>query len=444
MSSKGTIILPDWLITTPHEAPKAEWGIRMLGDKVEDAAPNAELRTRYPEDQVWEASGQVLAPSFVDAHTHLYGVLAHGIPLSKAPSGFWPFLEDFWWPLVENALDHSMINAATDLNCARMIQSGITSFYDCTEAPYALPGCLSSQAQVVRRRGLRGILSFESTERVSAENGLLGLEENARFIDECKQAGGLVSGLMCFHTTFSCSADFIKKAFSMAAERGVLTHLHCSEGTYEPEYCLKNFGVRPMFYYDRLGVAGPGMLASQCVQISKEEIALMAERGIRMTHMPLSNCEVGAGIAPTPELVEAGVTVGLGSDGYITDFYEVMRGAFMMHKASHLSPMVMPADLVWYLATEGGAKALGLEKVGRLEKGWQADWQLIEPHLPTRVASFNLYDQLLLYCNMRDVRATCAAGNVLMEDGQVIGVDFEVLMEKTREAADRLWEKASS
>jgi 5-methylthioadenosine/S-adenosylhomocysteine deaminase len=121
-----------------------------------------------------------------------------------------------------------------------------------------------------------------------------------------------------------------------------------------------------------------------------------------------------------------------------------MRGAFMMHKASHLSPMVMPADLVWYLATEGGAKALGLEKVGRLEKGWQADWQLIEPHLPTRVASFNLYDQLLLYCNMRDVRATCAAGNGLMEDGQVIGVDFEVLMEKTREAADRLWEKASS
>jgi 5-methylthioadenosine/S-adenosylhomocysteine deaminase len=444
MNSNGTIILPDWLITTPHEAPKALWGIRMLAGKVDDVAPNAELRKRYPGDDVWEAKGQVLAPGFVDAHTHLYGVLAHGIPLSKAPSGFWPFLADFWWPMVENALDSGMIDAATDLNCARMIQSGITSFYDCTEAPYALPGCLSSQAQVVRGRGLRGILSFESTQRVSKENGQLGLQENAGFIDECRQSGGLVSGLMCFHTTFSCSADFIKQAFAMAADKGVLTHLHCSEGLFEPENALKNFGVRPIIYYDRLGVAGPGMLASQCVQISAEEIDVMAKRSVRMTHMPLSNCEVGAGFAPVPELVDAGVTVGLGSDGYVTDFYEVMRGAFLMHKSTHCNPQVMPAHLVWYLATEGGARAVGFEKVGRLEKGWSADWQLVEPHLPTRITDFNLYDQLLLYCDMRDVRATCAAGNVLMKDGVVQGVDFDSLMEKTRVEADRLWAKASS
>lgn len=444
MNIDGTIILPDWLIITPNEAPKADWGIRMLNGKVDDVAANADLRKRYPGDEIWEAKGQVLAPGFVDAHNHLYGIMAHGIPLAKAPSGFWPFLADFWWPMVENALDSEMINAATDYNLARMIQSGITSFYDCTEAPYALPGCLASQAEVVRKRGMRGILSFESTQRVSEENGQLGLKENADFVDACQKSGGLVSGILCFHTTFTCSADFIKQAFRMAADRGVLTHLHCSEGNFEPEYALKNFGVRPIQYYDRLGVASPNMLASQCVQISAEEIELMAKRGVKMTHMPLSNCEVGAGFAPLPELVDAGVTIGLGTDGYVTDFYEVMRGAFMMHKSTHCNPQVMPANLVWYLATEGGARALGFEKVGRLEKGWSADWQLVEPHLPTHITDFNIYDQLLLYCNRHDVRATCVAGNVLMRDGNVRGVDFEALMEKTRAEADRLWAKASA
>ena len=181
------IILPEWLITTPKEAPRRDWGVRVVGAEIADLAPNADLRERYPEDVIWDADGAVLAPGFVNAQSHLYGVLAHGIPLEKAPSGFWPFLEEFWWPLVEDRLDHAMINAATDYRCASMLKSGVTSFYDCSEAPYALPGCLSSQAEVVRKWGLRGILSFEATERVSKENGQLGLRENAEFIMDSNQ-----------------------------------------------------------------------------------------------------------------------------------------------------------------------------------------------------------------------------------------------------------------
>lgn len=434
----GMIVLPDWLIASPTRPPRQNWGIRVVGDKVVDAAPNADLRQHYPQDEVWEAKGQVLAPGFVDAHTHLYGVLAHGIPLDKAPSGFWPFLEDFWWPLVENRLDLEMICAATDIQTARMVQSGITSFYDCQEAPNALPGILNAQAKVLEKRGLRGILSFEATQRVSEENALLGLRENADFIAS-RPAGSLLNGLMCFHTTFTCSSHFIRQAFAMASERGVLTHAHVSEGVYEPQYCLEKFGMRPMFYYDSLGVLGPGMLASQCVQLSREEIRLMAARGVRVTHMPLSNCEVGGGIAPVPQLLAAGVMFGLGSDGYIHDFFEVMRGAFLIHKAAHLNPQVMPAHQVWQLATEGGAKALGLEKVGRLEPGWQADFQLIAPSLPTPLVEHNLYDQLLLYCHATDVSATIVAGKTLMRDGQVLNVNWTELKEKAHAAAKRLW-----
>lgn len=437
----GTLILGDWLITRPTEAPKANWGVRVLGQAIAAVGPHSELKQQYPGDQVHDASGCVIAPGFVNAHAHLYGVLAHGIPLAKAPADFWGFLADFWWPLIEDALDHDMINAATDWVCAEMLRGGTTTVYDCLEAPFAIPDALLAQKEVVDRRGMRAILSFEATERVSPENGQLGLAENARFVDLCRKEGGLVQGLMCFHTTFTCSAGFIRQAFAMAAERNVLTHMHCNEGVHEPNYALEHFGKRTLEYYDDLGVTGPGMLASQCVQLSERERAIIAERGIKVTHMPLSNCEVGGGIAPIPEQVAANVTLGLGSDGYINDFFEVMRGVFLIHKANQLNPQVMPADLVWYLATEGGARAIGLEKVGRLEPGWAADIQVIDAALPTPAAEHNLYDQLVLWRNFTHVHDVMVAGQWRTRNGIVLNADLGAMRARLHENAERMWQK---
>jgi cytosine/adenosine deaminase-related metal-dependent hydrolase len=303
---------------------------------------------------------------------------------------------------------------------------------------------------------MRAILSFEATQRVSPENGQLGLRENAEFIDHCRGTGSLIYGLMCFHTTFTCSADFIRQAFELAAERGALTHMHCNEGIHEPNYALQHFGARTLEYYDRLGVVGPGMLASQCVQLSERERSLIVEKGVRVTHMPLSNCEVGGGIAPVPQLAAAGVTLGLGSDGYINDFFEVMRGAFLIHKAHQLNPQVMPANLVWYLATEGGAHAIGLERVGRLEPGWAADLQLVDARFPTPAAEHNLYDQLVLWRNHTHVRDVMVAGTWRVRNGipqggtgvpqggtgVLQGADLEAMRARLHENAQRLWRKA--
>ncbi len=437
------LICPSWLIVSAKEKPRAGWGVRIVGSEIAEVAPNSDLRQRFPGEETWEADGQILSPGFVDAHTHLYGILAHGIPLEKAPSGFMPFLDEFWWPLVENRLDREMICAATDYNCAAMIRAGITSFYDCEEAPNALPGILAAQGEVVEARGLRGILSFEATQRVSQENGDLGLRENAEFFTASRERGGLVSGMMCFHTTFTCDGDFIRQAYRMAEQNGAKVHSHCSEGMFEPAYAQLKFQMRPVAYYNSLEVLGARSLLSQCVHVDTAEIELLAKRGASVTHMPLSNCEVGGGIAPAQALVDAGVTLGLGTDGYITDFFEVMRGAFLIHKAAQLNPQVMPAGLVWYLATEGGAQALGLEKVGRIAPGWQADLALIRPELPTPLAEHNLYDQGLLYCHQTDVTGTVVAGKTLMRDGQVTGVDWASLRARTRVQAERLWHGAT-
>jgi len=335
-----------------------------------------------------------------------------------------------------------MIAAATELACLDMVHSGVTAFYDCLEAPGAIPGALEVEAEVVRRWGLRGLLSFEATQRKGHENGELGLRENADFIDAGRRAGGLVQGMMCFHTTFTCSEDFIRRAFALAEERDVKVHAHVSEGTYEPEYCLRTYGRRTIEQYEQWGLLGPRMLASQCVQIDAQEIALLARRGVSASHMPLSNCEVGGGFSPVPEMLEAGVNVALGSDGYINNFFEVMRGAFLMHKARLQDPTTMPAGTVWKMATENGARALGWDTIGRLAPGCAADIITIALDLPTPPEPHNLYDQLVLWRNPEHVRDVMVAGRFVMRDGIIPGVDEEEIRRRTQEAARALWARA--
>lgn len=433
------VILGQWLWSDTTQPPQPDWGVAIDNDRILAAAPHADLRARFPDATVIDATDCVITPAFVNAHHHTYGVLAHGIPLDAAPAGFWPFLEDFWWPKVEDRLTHELIAAAVDWACLEMVRSGVTTFYDCLEAPHALPDALDVEAQMVRRWGLRGTLSFEATERVSRENGELGLQENAAFIDASHKAGGLVSGMMCFHTTFTCPERFIRRAFELAAERGARVHMHLAEGTYEPAYCLEHFGLRTVAYYERLGVLGEHALASQCVQIDAHEIGILARHAVHVSHQPISNCEVGGGFAPVPEMLAAGVNVALGTDGYVNNFFEVMRDATLTPKARLLDPGTMPAHVAWTMATQNGARALGHTDLGTLAPGHPADLLLIATDLPTPLAAHNLADQLLLWRNPSNLRGVMCAGAWLLRDGQVLHADEAAIRARVVEAASKLW-----
>jgi 5-methylthioadenosine/S-adenosylhomocysteine deaminase len=433
-----TLILADWLIASADAEPLAGWGVRVEGDTIDRLGTHDDLRVAFPDDDVVDAAGSALLPGFVNAHVHLYGTLAHGIPVSDAPADFWSFLDEYWWPKVEDALDIDMITAATDYVCAEMLRSGVTTFYDILEAPNAIPDALAAQKEIVEHRGQRGLLSFEATERAGVEIARRGLVENADLIDSC-DPDGLVKGLMCWHTTFTCSDEFIIEAFGLARDRGVLSHAHVNEGIHEGLWCEEKNGHRTVEHYDELGIAGPDFLASQCVQLSERERELLAERDVKITHMPLANCEVGGGIAPIPELLDAGAIVGLGSDGYINDFFAVMRGAFLIHKARLQDPGAMPADRVLHMATRGGAQALGLDNVGCLEPGWAADVQLVDTALPTPLTQHNLIEQLVLWRDRHHVRDVMVAGDWRVRNGEVLDTDLGQLRARTREQANRLW-----
>ena len=438
----ATLIVPDWLVISAGEHPHRGFGLRVVDDRVDVVGPGEELRANFPNDEVVEAAGRVALPGFVNTHTHLYGVLAHGIPTEAAPAGFESFLVDYWWPYVEDRLDQDHIAAATEWMCVEMLASGTTGFFDILEAPAAIPGALAVQREVVERRGLRATLTFEATERKGEANGLLGLAENEGFVLDCLKTDGLVSGAMSFHTTFTCSEAFIREAFSKAAELDVLCHAHVNEGNHEPEWNLRRHGMRTVEWYEQLGVLSNRFLASQVVQVSEQEIRLLAERGVGCSHMPLSNAEVGGGIAPVPELQASGVRVGLGSDGYLNDMYEVMRGAVLFHKARLADPRVMPASLVLQMATEGGASLLGWDEVGRLSPGSAADLQLVRSDWPTPVTATNLYDQLVLWRNHSHVTDVMVAGRWRVRHGEVLDADVEAIRQRATREATRLWEQA--
>ena len=161
---------------------------------------------------------------------------------------------------------------------------------------------------------------------------------------------------------------------------------------------------------------------------------------MHVSHQPLSNCEVGGGFAPVPEMAEAGVNVALGTDGYINNFFEVMRAAALIPKARLLDPGVMPAGQVWTMATQNGARALGFAGLGVLAPGHPADLLLISSDLATPLTAHNLAEQLLFWRNPCDVRGVMCAGKWLVRNGAVIDQDEEAVRMRVVNAARKFWE----
>ncbi|MDR0841325.1 MAG: amidohydrolase family protein [Christensenellaceae bacterium] len=433
-----SIILHGAAVLTPA-GPQPHWGLCIKDGRIAQLGPWQDLKPG-PQDEYLDCKNQIILPGFINGHTHMYGVLSHGISTDAVVEEFNGFLEDFWWPHVENRISRELAELTAEWACVEMIESGTTAFFDILEAPLSLPGALESEALAVQKAGLRATLTFEACERVSAENAALGLEENAAFI-RAHKADALIGGAMSIHTLFTCGHGYVLRAREMARQLGTKFHMHLSESVAEPDWCLAHLGKRPVETYAEWGVLDADVLASQLVQLNEAEIALYAKSGAGAVSMPLSNCEVGGGVAPVPALLRAGVQVGLGSDGYINSFFEVMRGAFLIHKAHLQNPQVMDAKTVFTMATAMGAKALGNAQIGALAPGMQADVITIRTDdTPTPVNLKNIYDQVVLFRNPGDVEHVFVQGRPLKLNGRLQTLDKAAIRERLREQSAQFWE----
>ncbi len=390
-------------------------------------------------DAVIDCEGLILAPGFVNTHNHMYGVLSHGIDTGVVVTEFSNFLEAFWWPYVENRVDAALAAETARWACVEAQESGVTCFADILEAPASLPGALEAERVVLEKYGMRAYLSFEACQRVSQENGELGLAENASFCAKHNRPGALVQGFMSIHTLFTCDREFCLRARRLAAESGAFFHMHLSESGYEPRWTQDKLGRLPVRVYEDWGLWGPDVLASQAVQVTPEERDILAQRSVRLAHMPLSNGEVGGGIAPVPEYLEAGLPCSVGTDGDINNMFEVMRGAFLIHKAFRCDPGVMPAKEVYRMATSGGADALGRPDLGRLVPGATADIIAIDADTPTPVTSANVYDQIVLFRNPEHVRHVLINGSFVKKNHVLCKINREEALASLRAATERFW-----
>ncbi len=433
----ATIIKGAFLMT--EDGLKKDYGLRMEDGRIVQIAPNDEL-LKKEDDVLVEVPNEMILPGFVNGHNHMYGFLSHGITAEAMVTEFESFLDDFWWPYVEDRLNHELVEVTTRWACAEMIDSGVTSFVDILEGPNAIPGALEVERKVVEEAGLRGWLSFEACERKSKENGTQGLAENIEFVQKYNQKGGLVQGINSIHTLFTCSEEFVKQAKRLSDENHCMTHMHLSESVFEPNWCREKYGKTPVEIYEELGYLDEHVLASQVVQASDEELDVLAKHHVKAVSMPLSNCEVGGGFAPVSKMLERGMQVGLGTDGYINNFFEVMRGAFLMHKANQQDPQVMPAKTVYEMATSLGAQAIGLSDAGVLKEGNLADVITVSLEQPTPVNEKNVYDQIVLFTNPQNVKNVFVNGRQLKKDGKMITIDPAAAKEKLREATQQFWQ----
>ncbi len=430
----GYVIAPGMNVLKDH-------AVVFEASQIIDVLPIKASQVQYPNAEVIDRRNSVVSPGFVNAHMHCYGVLSHGIVPPVKILSFESFLEDYWWPLVENLLTADDIEAAAAYASLELADSGVTSLCDVLEAPMA-EGGLSAEAYVLEKSGLRAAVSTEACERISYEAGLRLLEENvetARLFRDHPR----ISAMMCIHTAFTCSQGFLQKAKQMAEDAGISLQLHLNESSYEPQWCERNYGKRTCEWYDDFLFLDASILAAQGVQVSAREIEILRDRGVRMVHVPLSNCEVGGGVAPVVELLNSGITCGLGTDGYINNFFEVMRGAFLIHKGHRADPSVMPAQKVWALATEGGAQAVfpGM-KTGLLCPEAKADITVIDfTGLPTPLTQENIFDQLVLFCNPSDVSDVFADGKRLKHEGALMRGDLRDAKKRVCRAAEDLWER---
>ena len=215
-----------------------------------------------------------------------------------------------------------------------------------------------------------------------------------------------------------------------------------NETKAEIEQITKQYGKRPFEYVEDTGLFESPTLAAHCVHLSDDEIAIIKKHHIRVAHNPGSNMKLASGIAPVPRLLKEGVTVALGTDGTSSnnnlDMLQEVQLAALLHKVNEYDPLAVPAFEALKMGTEYGAKAVGLDGIGRLEAGVKADIVLVSMKGAAWVPRFNEVSLLVYSGSAADVDTVICDGKVLMQHRELKTLDEEKIKYEAQKCAERL------
>lgn len=404
-------------------------------------------------DVVLQGDGKTLAPGLVNAHTHFHQALARGLEEDLA---LYPWLDKMW--RFSRMLTSAEIYAATLLGAIEAVKSGSTSVI--THQSHATDRqSVLKAVQAMNAVGLRAVFVRSSprvltkaSEKMKNAGKLFKPPEEAlkdsRVTEELmgevnRSRGGLVKVWPGFPNVLTTDPDFILKSCEMAQRYGVGVHTHCSEDRSEPILYNKGYGLRPIEALYKMDVLSPMFHLAHCVWISKKEVQLLGKAGGCVVHNPVSNMYLADGVAPIPDLVKAGATIALGSDGPASnntqDMFPVMKSAVLLQKVIHLNPSVMTAPQAFRMATSEGAKILGLEgKMGVINEGMKADMILVNMKKSHIQPVYREVSSLVYCCQGGDVESAIINGKVVMENGVLMNVDEVKTLDDIQRIANHL------
>ena len=372
-------------------------------------------------DREIDAAGKGLMPGFVNAHTHLPMTLMRGY---GGGHGLQSWLNDYIFP-AEARLDNRAVAAGTALGLAEMIASGVTcvaDMYDHCEAIVAQINAAGLSANIAR-----GVTLFTDGYRFDTFPGTVEQVELAERWHGHDQERVRVDA--CVHGEYTSRPALWEDVARFAQERGLRMHIHVSETEGEQAGCLERWGTTPIQILSRYGLWEQGGIAAHCVYTTPEDWALMAEKGVACAHNPWSNLKLGSGIAPVPDMLAAGVTVALGTDGMSShnccDFFSDVKLAATLHGGARRDPLaVTPRQALW-MATRGGALALGRTDTGMIAPGLWADLILVDFSAPNLTPCHSVEENLAFAARGCDVVMNMARGQVIYENGAFLTLDLE-------------------
>ncbi len=219
--------------------------------------------------------------------------------------------------------------------------------------------------------------------------------------------------------------------------------IHLAENQKEVDQMREKHDASPVGYLEKLGVLDKRVLAAHLIYVDEADIKTLVDRGVGAAHCPQSNMKIAEGVAPVPQMLKAGLAVGLGTDGACSNndlnLWEEMDTAAKLQKVITKDPTVMPARTVLEMATIGGARAMGMEKeIGSLEPGKRADVILVRMDAPHQTPLYDVPSQLVYATKASDVDTVIINGKVVMEGRKVLTIDEPAVLAKAREYGEKV------
>ena len=376
-------------------------------------------------DETVDCREKLITPGLVNAHTHAAMTLFRSYADDMA---LMDWLQKKIWPAEAN-LTAEDVYWGSQLAIAEMLASGTTAFAD-------MYFFMDQVAQACVETGMRASLSSgliavdgPGQEERFAENEQL-------FKDFHGAADGRITVMLGPHAPYTCPPRCMEKVVAIAHRIGAEIHVHLSETKDEVEKCQRIYDKSPVALLDDLGVFDCGTLAAHCVWVSEQDIRILAEKKVRVVHNPSSNLKLASGAAPVSAMLEAGVTVALGTDGATSnnklDMLEEIRLASFLQKLDRMDPTALPSRQVLQMAHQGGAAAIGQGDVlGRIESGYKADLTIYKTTAPHWCPQHDLASILTYAAASADVSHTLVDGRVLYRNGEFTTIDIAKVKAET-------------